>query len=68
MLPSVVDESPMGAAASDIDFLFITKVDRGQEGQIHHMGDISHIKTKDIIFNCEKVIFARLVMTGNKER
>jgi hypothetical protein len=51
-----------------MDFLLITKVDKGQEGQIHHMGDISHIETKYIIFNSEKVIFAMLVMTGEDER
>jgi hypothetical protein len=68
MLPSMVDESAIGATTSDVEFLFITKVDKGQEGEIHHMGDISPIKTKDIIFNSEKVFFARLVMTGDKER
>jgi hypothetical protein len=51
-----------------MDFLFITKVDKGQEGQIHHMEGISHVKTKYIIFNSVKVICARLVMTGDKER
>jgi hypothetical protein len=32
------------------------------------MGDISSIKAKYILFNYKEVIFARLIMTADKER
>jgi hypothetical protein len=60
----VVDKSAIGAITLGMDFMFIIKLDKGQKDQIHHMADISHNENKDTVCNSEKVIFARLVATG----